>query len=90
MFATTLRIEDDLGRFLQEAARRGAQSVNAFLAELLRQERDRAIRQGWASDWAAYAQDDLAQDVSYALAAQAELVAEPTPKPYRSPKGRKR
>jgi len=90
MFATTLRIEDDLGRFLQEAARRGAQSVNAFLADLLRRERDEAIRRGWAADWSAYAQDDQGQDVSYALAAQAELAAEPGKIPHRSPKGRKR
>lgn len=90
MFATTLRIEDDLGRFLQQAAQRSAQSVNAFLSDLLRRERDEAVRRGWAADWAAYALDEATQDVSYALAAQAELVAEPPRKPYGSPRRPKR
>lgn len=89
MFATTLRIEDDLGRFLQESAQRRALSVNAYLAELVRQDRLEAVRSGWTDDWAAYAQEDAAQDVAYALAAQADVAAERPARPYRNTKGRK-
>ena len=93
MFSTTLRIDESLGHFLQEAARRSALSVNAFLAELLRREQEATARKRLAHDWRAYAQDAKAQDVDYALAAQAQVVAEPKPKAYgakpkASPKGR--
>lgn len=84
MFSTTLRTDDDLGRFLQEAARQQALSVNAFLTELIARARADAARKRLASDWAAYAQDAVAQDVSYALSAQAELAAEAEARPYRA------
>ena len=82
MFSTTLRIDESLGHFLQEAARRSALSVNAFLAELLRREQHAAARRRLAQDWGAYAQDADAQAVDYALAAQAQVVAEPNRKVY--------
>ncbi len=84
MFSTTLRINEDLGHFLQEAAQRSALSVNAFLAELLRREREATARKRLAADWAAYAQDRQAQDVDYAFNAQAQVVAEPKQKAYKS------
>ncbi len=84
MFSTTLRIDENLGHFLQEAARRSALSVNAFLAELLRREQEAAARKRLAHDWHAYARDAHAQDVSYALAAPAQVVAEPPQKAYKA------
>ncbi len=84
MFSTTLRIDESLGQFLQEAARRSALSVNAFLAELIRREQEAAARKRLANDWRAYAQDADAQDVSYAMAAQVQVVAEPTQKAYKA------
>lgn len=88
MFSTTLRINEGLGHFLQEAARRSALSVNAFLAELIRREQEAAARKRLAHDWRAYAQDAEAQDVDYAFEAQAQVVAEPKRKSYAaSPKG---
>ena len=84
MITTTLRLPDDLARFLQETAREASMSVNAFLAQLLEQERAQARRRRLALDWAAYAAEDSAQDVGYALPAQADLVAEPEGLPYRS------
>ena len=84
MFSTTLRIDENLGHFLQEAARRSALSVNAFLAELLRREQEATARKRLAHDWRAYAQDSDAEDVSYALAAQAQVVAEPPPRAYKA------
>ena len=84
MFSTTLRIDEDLGHFLQEAARRSALSVNAFLAELLRREQVSATRRRLAKDWGAYAQDAEAQDVSHALQAQAQVVAKPPAKVHRT------
>jgi hypothetical protein len=74
MFSTTLRIPDELGTFLQEAARASALSVNTFLVSLIARERDEAKRRRLAKDWAAYGQGD--QEVSYALPAQAEVLAE--------------
>lgn len=74
MFSTTLRIPDELALYLQERAQASALSVNAFLAQLLERERQAAHRAKLAMDWAAYAQED--QDVSYALGAQAEVLAE--------------
>jgi len=85
MFSTTLRIQDDLGTYLQEAARASSQSVNTFLADLLERERERARRQRLASDWAAYARED--QDVTYALDAQSEVVAERQVLYTKGPKG---
>ncbi len=84
MFSTTLRIDENLGHFLQDAARRSALSVNAFLAELLRREQEATARKRLAHDWRAYAQDADAQDVSYALAAQAQVVREPQQKAYKA------
>ena len=89
MFATTLRIDDSLGAFLQAAARQCDQSVNAFLADLLRREQEAARRERLASDWGAFAQDAAAQDVAYALPAQAEMVAEPARRSYRAPRRRR-
>ena len=86
MYSTTLRLEDDLARFLQDEARVQALSVNALLAELVRQAREARARDRLAKDWAAYAQDPAAQDVSYALPAQAEAAAEPGTAPYRAKK----
>lgn len=83
MFSTTLRIDENLGHFLQEAARLSALSVNAFLAELIRREQEAAARKRLAQDWRAYAQDTEAQDVAYALDAQAQVVAEPNRKAYK-------
>ncbi len=98
MFSTTLRIQDDLAAFLQEAARASAQSVNTFLAELLEREREAARRKRLTADWAAYARED--QDVSYALGAQSETLAErsqpysiaskPKVKPEKAPRSSKR
>lgn len=82
MFSTTLRIDESLGHFLQEAARRSALSVNAFLAGLIRREQEAAARKRLAQDWRAYAQDPEAQDVGYAFEAQAQVVAEPKRKSY--------
>lgn len=84
MFSTTLRIDDELGSFLQEAARKQALSVNAFLAGLLAREREAAARRRLASDWAAYAQDAEVQDVEYAFTAQSQAVAEPAARPYKA------
>ena len=89
MFSTTLRISDDLACFLQQAAKAEALSVNAFLASLLERERRNQRKLRLARDWAAYAADGDAQDVDYALAAQAEIAAE-EPVPYRAArKGKK-
>ncbi|MDP2876257.1 MAG: hypothetical protein Q8O00_08740 [Holophaga sp.] len=74
MFSTTLRIQDDLAAFLQEAARASSQSVNTFLTELLERERETARRKRLTADWAAYARED--QDVFYALGAQVETLVE--------------
>jgi hypothetical protein len=74
MFSTTLRIDDDLGRYLAEVAKSQALSVNAFLAQLLERERREAHRRRLAKDWAVYGQEG--EDVDYALAAQLEAVAE--------------
>jgi hypothetical protein len=49
--------------------------VNGWLTELLRRERALEAQRKLAGDWAAYAQDAQAQDVSYALAAQGEAAA---------------
>ena len=89
MFATTLRIDDTLGDFLQRSARACGQSVNAFLADLLRREEEAARRQRLAADWAAFAQDPEAQDVAYAFAVQAELAAESIRPTYRAPRKRR-
>ena len=76
-FTTTLRLDPELARYLQEAARRADLSVNGFLAELVRLRREAERRGRLASDWAAYSQDIEAQDVAYAFAAQADVAAEP-------------
>ena len=94
MLSTTLRINDELGAFLQEAARDQDLSVNAFLIQLLEEKRAEARRRRLAEDWAAYAADPAAQDVAYAWPAQAGLVAEPD-HPFgggrvRKPAGKKR
>ena len=86
MYSTTLRLDDDLARFIQEEARVQELSVNALLAELVRQAREALTRRRLATDWAAYAQDAAAQDVAYALSAQAEVAAEAKAKPYRAKK----
>jgi len=83
MFTTTLRLPDDLARFLQETAKGASLSVNAFVAQLLEKEQAETRRRRLARDWAEYAADGEGQDVSYALAAQGELVAEPPAAPYR-------
>jgi len=83
MFSTTLRITDDLAAFLRQAAEAEALSVNAYLAKLLERERQAERKRRLARDWAAYAADGSAQDVEYALGAQAELAAE-DPVPYRA------
>ncbi|MBS1785428.1 MAG: ribbon-helix-helix protein, CopG family [Acidobacteria bacterium] len=88
MYSTTLRLDDDLARFLQEEAKVRELSVNALLAQIIHQAKEARARKRLARDWAAYAQDDAAQDVSYALPAQIEAVAEAKPKPYRAPKKR--
>ena len=99
MFSTTLRISDDLSAFLRQAAKADALSVNAFLTALLERERLAARQRQLARDWKAYAAEGAAQDVGYALPAQAELAAE-SPVPYRNdpkaaaanpgPKGRRK
>ncbi len=86
MFSTTLRLDDDLGRFLREAAEAHAVSVNGWLVELLRREQAAAARRKLAADWAAYGKDADAQDVTYAFEAQAELAAEPRRRSYRARK----
>jgi predicted transcriptional regulator len=82
-FATTLRLDAELARYLQEAARRADLSVNGFLAELIRQRREAERRQCRAADWAEYAKDTEAQDVEYAVVAQSEAIAVPR-KSYRA------
>ena len=86
MYSTTLRLDESLASFLQEEARAHEMSVNALLAELVRQAREARTRHRLAKDWAVYAQDPAAQDVSYALHAQAEVAAEPKAKSYRAKK----
>lgn len=86
MFSTTLRLDDDLGRFLREAAEAHAMSVNGWLAELLRREQAAAARRKLAADLAAYGKDAEAQDVAYAFGAQAEVAAEPRRRSYRARK----
>ena len=77
MFSTTLRLDDDLAAFLRKAAEAHALSVNGWLVALLRREQAAEARKRLLADWAAYGQDAEAQEVSYALAAQAEVAAEP-------------
>jgi hypothetical protein len=84
MFSTTLRLDDDLGRFLREVAGDQAMSVNGWLVELLRREQAAAARRKLAADWAAYGKDAEAQDVTYAFSAQAEVAAEPRKRSYRA------
>lgn len=86
MFSTTLRLDDDLGRFLRAAAEAHAVSVNGWLVELLRREQAAAARRRLAADWAAYGKDAEAQDVAYAFPAQAEVAAEPRRRTYRARK----
>ena len=81
MFATTLRINPDLGAFLQEMARLEDLRVNAFLTKLIEREREARRRRRLEADWVAFAGEGL--DASFALAAQAEIAAEP-PVPYRA------
>ena len=88
MFSTTLRLDDDLGSFLRVVAEAHSQSVNGWLAELLRREQAAAARQQLAADWAAYGQDAEAQDVAYAFKAQAEVAAEPRRRSYRARKAK--
>ena len=96
MYSTTLRLDDDLARFLQQEAQARELSVNALLADLIHQAKEARARMRLAQDWAAYAQDDAAQDVAYALPAQSQAVietaaktaAEPRAKPYRAPRRR--
>jgi len=88
MFCTTLRLDDDLGRFLREAAEAHALSVNGWLAELLRREQATAARRKLAADWASYGQDTEAQEVAYAFPAQAEVAAEPKRRSYRARKAK--
>ena len=88
MFSTTLRLDDDLGRFLREAAEAHAMSVNGWLVELLRREQVAAARRRLAADWAAYGKDAEAQDVAYAFEAQAEVAAEPPRRSYRARKSK--
>ena len=90
MYSTTLRLDEDLARFLQDEAGSREMSVNALLAELVRQARTARSRRQLAQDWAAYAQDDEAQDVAYALPAQAEVAAESKAKVYHAPKSPKK
>lgn len=89
MFSTTLRIPDELGAFLQEAAQRHSQSVNAYVTNLLAELQAAERRCRLAADWAAYAAETTAQDVEYAAPAQAELAAE-RGIPYQAPSRRKR
>ncbi len=88
MFSTTLRLDDDLGRFLREVAEAQAMSVNGWLAELVRREQVMVARRKLAADWAAYGKDGEAQDVAYAFAAQAEVAAEPRRRTYKSRKAK--
>lgn len=88
MYSTTLRLDDDLARFLQQEAQARELSVNALLADLIHQAKEARARRRLAQDWAAYAQDDAAQDVAYALPAQSQAAAEPRAKPYRAPRRR--
>ncbi|MBP1772470.1 MAG: HicB family [Holophagaceae bacterium] len=88
MFSTTLRLDDDLGRFLREAAEAHGVSVNGWLTELLQREQAAAARRKLAADWAAYGQDAEAQSVTYAFSAQAEVAAEPRRRSYRARKAR--
>lgn len=88
MFSTTLRLDDDLGRFLREVAEAQAMSVNGWLAELLRREQVAAARRKFAADWLAYAKDEGAQEVGYAFDAQAEVAAEARRRSYRARKPR--
>jgi hypothetical protein len=90
MYSTTLRLDEDLARFLQDEAGSREMSVNALLAELVSQARAARSRRRLAQDWAAYAQDAGAQDVTYALSAQTEVAAEPKAGPYRAPKSAKK
>ena len=83
MFSTTHRLDDDLGRFLREVAEAQSMSVNGWLAELLRRERADAARRKLVADWTAYGKDVEAQDVAYALPAQAEVAAEVAAEPRR-------
>ncbi len=86
MFSTTLRLDDDLAAFLRKAAEAHALSVNGWLVALLRREQAAEARKRLLADWAAYGQDAEAQEVSYALAAQAEVAAEPRRRSYRARK----
>lgn len=88
MFSTTLRLDDDLGRFLREAAEAHAMSVNGWVAEVLRREQVATARRKLAADWTAYGKDDEAQDVAYAFEAQAEVAAEPPRRSYRARKAK--
>ena len=89
MFTTTLRLDDDLGRFLREAAEAQGLSVNGWLVELLRREQVAAARLRLAADWAAYAQADEPQEVDYAWPALTEAAEVPRRRSYRArkPKG---
>ncbi len=86
MYSTTLRLDDELAHFLQSEAKVRDLSVNALLADLIHQAQVARARRRLAKDWAAYAQDDAAQNVSYALPAQIEAVAAPKTKAYRARK----
>jgi len=83
MFSTTLRLNDDLGSFLRDAAEAHALSVNGWLVELLRREQVAAARRKLAADWASYGKDAETQDVAYAFKAQAEVAAETVAEPRR-------
>ena len=76
-FTTTLRLDDDLGRFLREAAEAQGLSVNGWLAELVRREQVAAARLRLAADWAAYAQADEVQAVDFAWPALTEAAEAP-------------
>jgi hypothetical protein len=76
MLSTTLRIADDLALFLQQAAKAEAMSVNAYLVRLLEVDRLAVRKRRLAEDWAAYGGETDAQDVEYALGAQAGIAAE--------------
>jgi len=89
MFSTTLRLDDDLAAFLHQAAAAHTLSANGWLVALLRREQAAEARKRLAADWAAYGKDAEAQEVSYALTAQAEVaasVAEPRRRSYRARK----
>lgn len=79
MFSTTLRLQDELGSFLQSVAKAHSLSVNAFLTQLLEREQQERHRQRLAQDWATYGQEE--QEMEYALDAQSEVLAE-RPEPY--------